>query len=684
MRKENRIGFVFFIFLTLIIVSIPLYFFYSANIKTSDFFLDINNLNWNIVLDDNQKFAEKFEIENSIPLNGNLKKETGSNKAVWLQTKINSDKKPIHDLILFLGQIILADETFFNGHIIGKTGKLDNNYNEILRADDIPRIYNIPKEYFKLGENLLSIKIYLDKENNLGGFKKEEHRFIISNNKFFENYIEMCLPEIILTAIILVVSLYHFLLYFEIPAIKENLFFGLFSIIMFMYFGLNSPLKYFWMPENMVYIMKQAEIILSLLSPSLFIIFLHYLYLNRVKKSNYKWFIPSVIQLFFLLIILITNKNYSLWIKLVKYNTYIISFQIIYVFFLSLSYTVKKHQYSFIVFAGITIFLFSVLYDMLASYGFITFLGYLLMPYGFAFLILSIGYLLSQRYVDIYHKTESLNLNLEKEVIERTKNLNLAKQKLEKQNKEYQKELKLAKEIQHNILPSANTSFKNLEINSLFIPMGELSGDYYDFFPIDNNQYAIVICDVSGHGIPAALISMMLKLVFSDMIKKSTSPSFIFKEINNYMNKYLMLGDFFSSAMVIIDTNKNELKYSSGGHWPILVQKLHGEIIELGSTGPLLGIQKDMEYEEKEIRLDKKDKIVFYSDGIIDTQNNQGEEYGIERLKNFMKLNINSSIKNLIENFKEELIKFHNSFSDVPKDSFSDDITMLIAGYKLN
>lgn len=214
-------------------------------------------------------------------------------------------------------------------------------------------------------------------------------------------------------------------------------------------------------------------------------------------------------------------------------------------------------------------------------------------------------------------KIYSLVEKQKKEVEEKNKIIEL-------KNKQFMDELKLAREIQGNLVPSKMPKMKGINISAYYKPMEEIGGDYYDFIPFrDNHQLGIFISDVSGHGVPAALITSMVKTLMETSGEQRQNPSELLFYINQKITG-LTGGNFLTAFYSVYDQKNKKLRFARGAHNPpFLIRNCH-EIIELSSRGKILGIEKDIEFEQKEIDMQKGDKILFYTDGLTEAANKQG------------------------------------------------------------
>lgn len=212
---------------------------------------------------------------------------------------------------------------------------------------------------------------------------------------------------------------------------------------------------------------------------------------------------------------------------------------------------------------------------------------------------------------------------------------NLLKEKETKQKIDYQ--LSMAKEIQGNLLPRRTPDVHGLRISSGSRSAGEVGGDYYDFFDLGSHRLGIVIADVSGKNIPAAIIMTVFKMTLSMMHLENLSASEALVTANGIIQKHITPDRFITALYVIIDTISGEVELGCAGHNPAFLVRPKGEPkLEVHTAkGIPLGII-DMAYESKKITMRPGDMLVMYTDGVTEARNTEGCEYGESKLKRFL------------------------------------------------
>ncbi len=262
---------------------------------------------------------------------------------------------------------------------------------------------------------------------------------------------------------------------------------------------------------------------------------------------------------------------------------------------------------------------------------------------------------------------------MEEKVRQRTKELNEAYSQIAQKNELIEQELEFAKNIQQGIIPHNIEPWNGISFATHYEPMGSVSGDYYDVFYFSKHIY-VLMADVSGHGVPAALVTMTAKQAFSQVIKEESSPSEIFKEANKIITERVKTSDYLSAFLLKID-EKNRLTYANAAH-PNLVHYVLSlnEYKLLDTEGMFIGaIEEASEhYQQKDTRLQSGDRLYLYTDGVIEHKNPEGEEFGMHRFIEVLSLTKTKSIAEQISTVRESLKSFMKTAP------IKDDISMFV------
>ena len=234
-------------------------------------------------------------------------------------------------------------------------------------------------------------------------------------------------------------------------------------------------------------------------------------------------------------------------------------------------------------------------------------------------------------------------------------------------------ELKIASDIQRSFLPETTPQIEGIELSASNVSALEVGGDFYDFIPITKNKWGLLIADVSGKGIPAALFMALSRT----MIHASTMGNSTVANSMEQANK-LIFADTKSGAFVtlfygIIDSKQKTFRYVNAGHNPpILLKEAANEIVLLKARGIALGAVEDIKLQEAEVKLTPGDEVILYTDGVTEAINQKKEQFSQERLIKVIKDNRNLSAQDLMEKIQNEVKLF------VDNQPQFDDVTLMI------
>ena len=236
---------------------------------------------------------------------------------------------------------------------------------------------------------------------------------------------------------------------------------------------------------------------------------------------------------------------------------------------------------------------------------------------------------------------------------------------------EIQKELEIARRIQSSILPQAYPESAHFKVAARYVPMAAVAGDFYDFLVADQTQAGLLIADVSGHGVPAALIAAMVKLAATSQRANAADPATLLSGMNTVLHGNTQ-EQFVTAAYVYLDAASATLRYSAAAHPPMLLLRA-GNVVELAENGLMLAAFSFATYSTAEYPLKPGDRLVLYTDGLLEAANAAGEEFGPHRLSTLLKdgarLNPEAAADHIISSLQ--------TWSK----SQNDDLTVLICDY---
>lgn len=240
------------------------------------------------------------------------------------------------------------------------------------------------------------------------------------------------------------------------------------------------------------------------------------------------------------------------------------------------------------------------------------------------------------------------------------------------ENRRLEEQLTIARQIQLTFLPKDKPDIDGYDISGINIPSGEVGGDYYDYIKIIDNQTGIAIADVSGKGIPAALIMASFRASLIAEIRNNFALRTICKKVNRLLYDSIELGNFVTGFYGVLDSKNDIFTFANCGH----TQPIHifnkNEVSFLKEGGPALGVIPDADYEERPIFLRSGDLLFFYTDGITEAVDEKGEQFGEDRLVDILIKNNNLSALEVRQIIYNELLAFASSTH------IFDDLTMIV------
>jgi sigma-B regulation protein RsbU (phosphoserine phosphatase) len=250
-------------------------------------------------------------------------------------------------------------------------------------------------------------------------------------------------------------------------------------------------------------------------------------------------------------------------------------------------------------------------------------------------------------------------------------NARLQAERLERER--MMQELEIARNIQQSLLPDNTPVVEGADVTALSLPAKQVGGDFFDFIPISDNKLGLVIADVSGKGVPAALFMALSRALMRANSLNDPRVSHSVIQTNRLILDCATSGLFVTLFYAIINTQTRTLKYVSAGHNPpILYKNRTGDIQMLEADGIALGVMDDIELEEKEITLEEDDLLVLYTDGVTEATNLQDEEFGEQRLIQYISEHHTLSASQLIMHIKDAAMSFAG---EAPQ---FDDFTLMI------
>jgi phosphoserine phosphatase RsbU/P len=241
-----------------------------------------------------------------------------------------------------------------------------------------------------------------------------------------------------------------------------------------------------------------------------------------------------------------------------------------------------------------------------------------------------------------------------------------------------QKELALARQIQLSIMPRHIPKLAGLDIAARYSPMTSVAGDFYDFIPVDDKHLGVFVADVSGHGVPAALVASMLKIALAAQTANASDPAKVLAGLNQALCGKFQ-DHYVTAAYMFVDLEKNIIRYSGAGHPPLLLGAGAGSSTrEVLENGLFIGMFPAAAYTNVEIPVAPGYRAVLYTDGIPETSNSAEEMFGLERVRQFIDTSAPLSCDQFSDDFLTELLQWSGRTADAEQE---DDITLVVVGW---
>jgi sigma-B regulation protein RsbU (phosphoserine phosphatase) len=235
-------------------------------------------------------------------------------------------------------------------------------------------------------------------------------------------------------------------------------------------------------------------------------------------------------------------------------------------------------------------------------------------------------------------------------------NARLHLEALEKERLE--REMHVAAEIQRQILPKGAPDVPGFDIVGWNRPARQVGGDYYDFFVKGEDRVGLVVGDVSGKGIPAALLVSTLHSALSLMLDQTGFGPSLLERLNTHILESSSSNKFITMLLAQLDPRTGDLSYLNAGHNPGLLLRREGGVEELGSTGLPIGLLAASRFQVRSLRLDPGDLVCLYSDGITECESADAEEFGVPRLVEVMRGHTGRTLDAVLEDIQQALAQF--------------------------
>lgn len=285
----------------------------------------------------------------------------------------------------------------------------------------------------------------------------------------------------------------------------------------------------------------------------------------------------------------------------------------------------------------------------------------------------------------LHKEIRKYSANLERLVRRKTWQLNKAKNDFERQNnlltdrnQIIETDLLMARAVQQKIIPNELPQYNKIQVSAKYIPMDKVGGDFYDFFEIEpNKKLGFVISDVSGHGTAAAFITAMMKMAANNLPKNYLSAPGLFMETINKRIFGYTSSNFITAFYAVFDIDNEKLLISNAGHNnPILFKRKKNQFHHLYAKGRVLGFLDDVVFDQKELTLEKGDRIFFYTDGLSESMNDNYEEYSEKRIIEMLKKTSDYDVNKVVDLIYVDMLNWIKN----PK-NIVDDVAIVVFDY---
>jgi sigma-B regulation protein RsbU (phosphoserine phosphatase) len=237
-------------------------------------------------------------------------------------------------------------------------------------------------------------------------------------------------------------------------------------------------------------------------------------------------------------------------------------------------------------------------------------------------------------------------------------------------------DVEIARDIQRILLPSEAPAINGFQISGINVPARQVSGDYFDYIHVDKDRLGVAIADVSGKGVPASLIMAICRSVLRAEAARNPSPADVLRKVNRQLYPDIKEDMFISMAYLVLDHQNDGVTLARAGHdAPLWYQRKSQTVTPVKSPGMVVGIDSGSVFDrltvDFSVPLERNDCLVLYTDGVTETLNSEGDEYGVDRMMESVRASANDGAEAIVKRIIEDVREFTGS---VPQ---NDDITVL-------
>ena len=237
-------------------------------------------------------------------------------------------------------------------------------------------------------------------------------------------------------------------------------------------------------------------------------------------------------------------------------------------------------------------------------------------------------------------------------------------------------DLEIARDIQRILLPSEAPAIDGFQISGINVPARQVSGDYFDYIRVDDERLGVAIADVSGKGVPASLIMAICRSVLRAEAARNPSPADVLRKVNRQLYPDIKEDMFISMAYLILDHRRDSITLARAGHdAPLLYKQQSQTVTPVKSPGMVVGIDSGNVFDrltvDFAISLERDDCLVLYTDGVTETLNAEGDEFGVDRVIQAVRARANDGAQAIVKKIIQDVRDFSGSLPQ------NDDITLI-------
>lgn len=261
------------------------------------------------------------------------------------------------------------------------------------------------------------------------------------------------------------------------------------------------------------------------------------------------------------------------------------------------------------------------------------------------------------------------NFNLMAQELEKAREAEIERQRLEG-------ELNVARQIQSRLMPVETPTVPRTELAGTSLPARQVGGDYYDYLPLPDGRVGVIVADVSGKGVPAALLMSSFRAALLSQRLEVHGPAGILDRLNRFLHRSIEPGRFVTAFLAVFDPETGRLVYSNAGHNPPYWIQANGGLATLREGGLVLGLFRETPYAEDEVTLGAGDLVAFFTDGVTEAQNEFEEFWGDDRFLEILRSHPGKSCRRVLAEILEEVRDFSGESGQ------TDDITLVLTRWR--